>query len=93
MNLARALGKALREYRLKKGLTQQELADKCGLDISYVGGIERGQRSPTPGCHTRVGVSTEGKGVGAAEGYVSRFMTGTEEGWEVLEEPPVPLGA
>ena len=49
MNLARALGKALREYRLKKGLTQQELADKCGLDISYVGGIERGQRNPTLG--------------------------------------------
>jgi len=48
-NVARALGKALREYRLRKGLTQQEVADKCGLDISYVGGIERGQRNPTLG--------------------------------------------
>ncbi len=48
-NVARALGKAVREYRLKKGLTQQEVADKCGLDISYVGGIERGQRNPTLG--------------------------------------------
>ena len=48
-NVARALGKAVREYRLKKGLTQQDLADKCGLDISYVGGIERGQRNPTLG--------------------------------------------
>ncbi len=47
--VARAFGKALREYRLKKGLTQQDLADKCGLDISYVGGIERGQRNPTLG--------------------------------------------
>ncbi len=48
-NVARALGKAAREYRLKKGLTQQDLADKCGLDISYVGGVERGQRNPTLG--------------------------------------------
>ncbi len=48
-HVARALGKAVREYRFKKGLTQQEVADKCGLDISYVGGIERGQRNPTLG--------------------------------------------
>ena len=48
-NVARAFGKALREQRLKKGLSQQEVADKCGLDISYVGGIERGQRNPTLG--------------------------------------------
>ena len=27
----------------------KDLADKCGLDISYVGGIERGQRNPTLG--------------------------------------------
>ncbi len=47
--VALALGKAVRQYRLKKGLTQQEVADKCGLDISYVGGIERGQRNPTLG--------------------------------------------
>ena len=35
--------------RLSKGMTQQDLADKCGLDLSYVGGIERGQRNPTLG--------------------------------------------
>ena len=29
--------------------TQQELADRCGLDISYIGQIERGQRNPTLG--------------------------------------------
>ena len=47
--LAKAFGKAVRELRLQKGVTQQELADKCGLDLSYVGGIERGQRNPTLG--------------------------------------------
>lgn len=30
-------------------MTQQHLADACGLDIGYIGGIERGQRNPTLG--------------------------------------------
>ena len=30
-------------------MTQQELADACGLDIGYVGQIERGLRNPTLG--------------------------------------------
>jgi transcriptional regulator with XRE-family HTH domain len=47
--VARQFGKAIRELRLEKGLTQQQLADACGLDISYVGQIERGQRNPTLG--------------------------------------------
>ncbi len=38
-----------RSYRLSKGMTQQDLADRCGLDLSYIGGIERGQRNPTLG--------------------------------------------
>ena len=46
---SREFGKAVRALRLKKGLTQQTLADACGLDIGYVGGIERGQRNPTLG--------------------------------------------
>jgi len=49
LRVAKAFGKAVREYRLKKHMTQQELADKCGLDISYIGQIERGQRNPTLG--------------------------------------------
>ena len=47
--VARQFGKAVRELRLKKGMTQQAIADACGLDISYVGQIERGQRNPTLG--------------------------------------------
>ena len=45
--VAREFGFALKQLRLKKDLTQQELADACGLDIGYIGGIERGQRNPT----------------------------------------------
>jgi len=47
--VARQFGKAIRDLRLKRGMTQQQLADACGLDISYVGQIERGQRNPTLG--------------------------------------------
>lgn len=47
--VARQFGKAVKELRLQNAMTQQELADACGLDISYVGQIERGQRNPTLG--------------------------------------------
>lgn len=47
--VARQFGKAIKELRLRKGMIQQHLADACGLDISYVGQIERGQRNPTLG--------------------------------------------
>ena len=47
--VARQFGKAIRDLRLKRGMSQQQLADACGLDISYVGQIERGQRNPTLG--------------------------------------------
>ena len=30
-------------------MSQQQLADACGLDITYIGGIERGHRNPTLG--------------------------------------------
>ncbi len=38
-------GKAIREKRHKLGISQEEFADLCGLDRSYVGGIERGERN------------------------------------------------
>ena len=42
-------GRAVRTLRTERGMTQQELADACGLDIGYIGQIERGQRNPTLG--------------------------------------------
>lgn len=38
-------GKALRVRRRKLGVSQEEFADLCGLDRTYVGGIERGERN------------------------------------------------
>lgn len=43
----RTLGSTLRHYREMSGLTQLELADGAGLDRSYIGHIELGNRFPT----------------------------------------------
>ena len=49
LQVSREFGKAVRKLRSDRGLTQQQLADACGLDLSYVGQVERGQRNPTLG--------------------------------------------
>lgn len=38
-------GKRIKTLRLERGLTQEKLADKCGLDMTYVGHIERGEQN------------------------------------------------
>jgi transcriptional regulator with XRE-family HTH domain len=45
-HFVRALGKALRAERERRGWSQEELCDKAGLDRTYLSGIERGARSP-----------------------------------------------
>jgi transcriptional regulator with XRE-family HTH domain len=41
------LGDVIRKARVAAQLTQEDLADRSGLDRSYIGGIERGERNPT----------------------------------------------
>lgn len=48
-NSVRDLGQAVKRLRLARKMTQQQVADASGLDIRYVGSIERGQRNPTFG--------------------------------------------
>jgi transcriptional regulator with XRE-family HTH domain len=41
------VGRNVRKLRLQKGLTQEELAFEAEIDLTYVGGIERGRRNPS----------------------------------------------
>lgn len=45
--VSHSLGLVLREIRLRAGLSQEQLADKAGLDRTYIGRIETGKQSPT----------------------------------------------
>ena len=38
-------GRRVRSLRKRAGLSQEQLALRCGLDRTYVGGVERGERN------------------------------------------------
>jgi transcriptional regulator with XRE-family HTH domain len=41
------LAKNIRKYRQQRKLTQEELAFEAEIDLTYMGGIERGKRNPS----------------------------------------------
>lgn len=41
------LGRRIREERLRIGLTQEQIAEKVNVSTTYIGFIERGERSVT----------------------------------------------
>jgi transcriptional regulator with XRE-family HTH domain len=47
MNLAEHFGLAVRRHRESLRLSQEGLADRSGLDRTYLSGVERGVRNPT----------------------------------------------
>lgn len=42
-----AFGKRVAELRKKAGFSQESFAFKCDVDRTYIGTIERGEKSPT----------------------------------------------
>jgi len=46
-NLKKKIGKNIKVRRLGKNLSQKELGFISGLDLNYIGGIERGERNMT----------------------------------------------
>ena len=41
----RQLGRKVRDARAKLGYSQESFAHACGLDRTYIGGVERGERN------------------------------------------------
>jgi len=41
------LAKNVRKYRRQRQLTQEQLAFEAEIDLTYMGGIERGKRNPS----------------------------------------------
>ena len=62
--LAKKVGKRIREIRKQQGLSLEALALKCDMSPSFVGHIERGLRCPT--LHSIEAVCN-GLGIGMAE--------------------------
>jgi transcriptional regulator with XRE-family HTH domain len=42
-----ALGGAIQRLRKEAGLSQEELADRSGIHLTHIGGLERGVRNPS----------------------------------------------
>lgn len=47
MRLEAIIGTNIRRLRKAAGLSQETLAAEAGIDMRYLGGIERGQENPT----------------------------------------------
>lgn len=54
MDLVPLLGRNVREWRLKRGMTQEQLALDAGMKRSYLSELERGLRNPTVRALTRL---------------------------------------
>lgn len=47
MKTAKHIGEAFRFVRLAMNLKQEDVADRSGLSIGYIGNLENGQRDPS----------------------------------------------
>ena len=45
LSVTKRFGERIRTLRKERGLSQEDLAELCGLDRTYISGIERGLRN------------------------------------------------
>lgn len=57
MDWRAVVGKNVRRLRQERGLTQEQLAFDADIDLTYLGGIERGRRNPSVLVIARVATS------------------------------------
>lgn len=47
MDMRRLVGRNVRRLRMKKGLTQEQFAERSGFSQQYISSLENGRRNPT----------------------------------------------
>lgn len=47
MDMRKLVGRNAARLRREAGLTQEQLAERCGLSQQYLSGLESGRRNPT----------------------------------------------
>jgi len=47
MDWGKVVGTNVRRIRKERGITQEQLALDAAIDLTYLGGIERGRRNPS----------------------------------------------
>ena len=57
--MERQFGENVRFWRKKRGLSQEEFADRADLHPTYVSGIETGRRNPTLRIVERISTALE----------------------------------
>ena len=59
MDIRKVIGDNTKRARLRRGLTQEQLAELMGLDRAYISGLEQGKRNPTAVTLWRIAVALE----------------------------------
>ena len=59
MKLKKIFSNNLRKFRINKGLSQEELADKAGVHRTYIGSVERGERNITINVMEKITIAIE----------------------------------
>jgi transcriptional regulator with XRE-family HTH domain len=76
-DLQTAFGDHLKSLRKVSGMTQEKLAEKCGLSVQYLGDVERGKANPTLAILEKIGKALD---ISIVELFdIEDFQADTEE--------------